>query len=245
MPSRHETEGKSYPEGLSVVLPAFNEDENIEAALNKCLQALVKLNLHFEVIIVDDGSRDNTSKMVQEAAEREPRIKLIRHKVNRGYGTAIRTGLNAAQYHLTFFTDSDNQFDISEIRYLIPLMDSYDVVTGFRVYRYDTVLRCILSWAYNKLVRMAFGVKVRDVDCSFKLIKKKVIDNIDLTCSNFFIDTEILVKARAAGFSINEMGVRHYPRTAGSTTVRPSDIPNTLRELLRMWKDIHFGKAKK
>ena len=136
------------------------------------------------------------------------------------------------------------QFDADEIKFLLPLMDRFDIVAGFRIYRFDPVIRCMLAWGYNRLVRIMFGIRVRDVDCAFKLMKKKIFDVVTLESNDFFIDAELLCKARARGFKICEIGVKHFPRRQGRATVRASNIPRTLRELLRIWFSIHFQKRK-
>jgi dolichol-phosphate mannosyltransferase len=158
---------------------------------------------------------------------------------NRGYGAALRAGFHEARGDLVFYTDADLQFDIRELRYFLPLMSAADVAVGFRVYRYDAVLRCMLSWTYNRLVRVLFRVRVRDVDCSFKVMRREVFERIDLETTDFFIDTEIVAKARKWNFRIVEKGVRHYPRMAGQSTVRAGDIPRTLRTVGRMWARLY------
>ncbi|RMD94909.1 MAG: hypothetical protein D6814_13955 [Calditrichaeota bacterium] len=125
---------------------------------------------------------------------------------------------------------------MSELRYLLPLMDTYDVVASYRVYRYDPLMRVFLSWGYNLLVKWIFRVKTRDIDCAFKLFRREIFDYFTIESTDFFVDTEIVVKARRLGFRINQVGVRHYPRMAGRTTVRPSDIPRTLRRMFSIWK---------
>jgi len=228
-------------DGISIVLPAYNEAANIGPAIEKAVAAAAHLFPNYEVIVVDDGSRDSTGAAV-EALTRElyPRVRLLRHRVNLGYGAALRTGFKHARFDLVFFTDSDNQFDVSELQYFVPLMADYDLVTGFRVYRYDTVLRCILSWIYNRLVGILFRLRVRDVDCAFKVMRREVVRQVEIECDNFFVNTELLAKARKWNFRIAEKGVRHYPRTAGETSVRPSDIPRTLATVFRMWRRIYF-----
>lgn len=226
---------------MSVVLPAFNEESNIEPAVARAVEVLEPLTREFEVIVVDDGSVDGTKDAVARMVEREhPRVRLLIHAANRGYGAALRTGFGHARYPLVFYTDSDLQFDVAEIEHFLPLADAYDVVVGFRVYRYDSVTRSLLSWTYNRIVRVLFRVRVRDVDCAFKLFRREVLDKITIDSTNFFVDAEILARARKWNFRITEKGVRHYPRTAGETTVRPSNIPETLREIARMWQQIYF-----
>jgi len=228
-------------DALSVVLPAYNEESNIRAVVEDALAALPTVSTEFEVIIVDDGSTDATMQVAEELIrEHSPQVRLLHHRVNSGYGAAIRTGLQHAKYDLAFYTDADRQFDLGELTYFVPFIQDHDMVIGFRVYRYDTVLRSILSWCYNRLVGFMFRVRVRDVDCAYKLMRREVLDKLTLESADFFIDTEIVARARKWNFRIAQKGVRHYPRIAGETTVSPSDIPRTLRTVARMWRRIYF-----
>ena len=227
---------------MSIVLPAFNEEECIETAISQCVDFLNHRYQDWEVVAVDDGSVDETAAIVGRMIQQEPRIKLVRQPRNLGYGAALRRGFEEARGELVFFTDSDCQFDVRELADLMPLLDRYDAVFGFRVYRYDSVFRCILSWTYNRLVRVLFQVKIRDVDCSFKLLTRRVVDNLHLESSDFFVDTEIVARTAKMGARIVEKGVRHYPRQAGRTTVRPSHIPRTLWTVFKMWFRVHFSK---
>lgn len=228
---------------LSIVLPAYNEAPNIPVAVGRALDVLPRLTEDFEVIVVDDGSRDDTAAAAQELVESHyPNVRLLRHDRNRGYGAALRTGFQHARHDLVFYTDADNQFDIAELEYFLPMLEEHDMVIGFRVYRYDSVLRCMVSWVYNRIVRVLFRVRVRDVDCSYKLFRREVLDKITIDCENFFVDTELVSRARKWNFRIIEKGVRHYPRMAGDTTVHPSDVSRTLREIARMWQRIYFPR---
>lgn len=234
-----------FSQSISVVLPAFNEEESIEKAVRDTASFLPQRFEDWEILVVDDGSVDDTSSIVQGLAADEPRIKLLRHAQNAGYGRAIATGFEAARGELVFYTDADNQFDIRELADLVPLTSEADAVFGFRVYRYDSVLRCMLSWTYNRLVRVLFRVRIRDVDCAFKLFTRRVLDQMTIDSRDFFIDTELVARTARLGFKSVEKGVRHYPRSAGHTTVRPSHIPRTLWTVARMWFRIHFqGKSK-
>jgi dolichol-phosphate mannosyltransferase len=226
---------------VSIVLPAYNEEGNVQQVVERSLALLDKVGIDGEVIVVDDGSRDGTADVVRRLIdEHGGRVRLVSHTRNLGYGTAIRTGFDSARHELVFYTDADNQFDVSELEYFLPLMGECDVAIGFRVYRYDRVLRSIASWIYNRLVGVMFRLRVRDVDCAFKLMHNHVLENLALESDDFFIDTEIIARARRWNYRIVQKGVRHYPRTAGETTVRPSDVPNTLREVARMWQRIYF-----
>jgi glycosyltransferase involved in cell wall biosynthesis len=197
-------------------------------------------DLEVEVILVDDGSNDGSGVLLKEAEESRPWLRVITHHENKGYGAALKTGFAAARGQFVFYTDSDNQFDILELREILPLLDDADLVAGFRVYRFDPLTRLVVSWAYNRLVRVLFRVKIRDVDCSFKLMRRERLDRLVLMSDDFFIDTEIAARARKWNWRIKEVGVRHYPRRKGRTSVRPGDIPRTLRVVARMWRQIHY-----
>jgi glycosyltransferase involved in cell wall biosynthesis len=231
---------------LSVILPAYNERENLDKVVDTAVDVLERLVTTFEVLVVDDGSTDGTNYVALALVDRHAgRVRLLRHPRNLGYGAALRTGFARARGELIFYTDADNQFDISELEHFLPLVGEYDVVIGFRVYRYDPVLRSMLSWIYNRLVRVLFRVRVRDVDCSFKLFRREVLEKITIETDDFFVDTELVAKARRWNFRLLEKGVRHYPRVAGETKVRASDIPETLRRVAVMFKGIHFPGQKR
>lgn len=232
---------------LTIVLPAYDEEYCIERA---CDEALGFLRAHvedWELVVVDDGSSDRTGELVEAMAAEEPRLRPIRFPENRGYGRALAAGFDAAEKELVFFTDADSQFDVRELKQVIPVLEESgaDVVLGFRVYRYDSVIRCFLSWTYNRIVRVLFGVCVRDVDCSFKLFRRHVLEAITIECDDFFVDTEIVARIGKQGFKTVEVGVRHYPREAGRTTVRASHIPKTLLTVFRMFFRIRLGMGSK
>jgi glycosyltransferase involved in cell wall biosynthesis len=226
---------------ISAVLPAFNEEENIETAATRMADVLRSLNLgDWEVIIVDDGSEDGTGEIADRLAANDPdHIRVFHHRPNRGYAEALKTGFTSARHQLIFYTDSDNQFDVKELKNLLPLIENADLVCGFRIYRFDPLTRLILSWGFNLLVRIIFRINVRDVDCAFKLFRREVFDKVTIESKKFFVDAEVLAKAKYYGFRMVEVGVRHYPRQAGRSTVRPSHIISTLREVANMWINIH------
>ena len=230
---------------ISVVLPALNEAENISVAVERALAVLAELADDGEVVVVDDGSTDETRAIVEELMTvHRPRVRLAVHPVNRGYGAALRTGFSLSRYDLVFYTDADNQFDPGDLKHFLPLMGEYDLIVGFRVYRYDTMLRSVLSWVYNRIVSVLFRVRVRDVDCAFKLFRREVLEKITIECDDFFVDTELVAKARRWNFRLLEKGVRHYPRMAGETTVQPSHITRTLRTIATMWRRMYLPEPK-
>src|SRR5262252_2009428 len=234
-------------ETISAVLPAYNEEENIETATKRVVDVLGSLGLRdWEVIVVDDGSIDHTSQIVDRLAADDPKhIRVFHHNPNRGYAEALKTGFTNARHQLIFYTDSDNQFDVREITNLLPLIENADIVSGFRIYRFDPLTRLVLSWGFNLLVRIIFRIKVRDIDCAFKLFRREVFDTVTIESKKFFVNAEVLAKAKHNGFQLREIGVRHYPRTAGRSTVRPSHILSTLGELLHIWVNVHFKSREK
>jgi glycosyltransferase involved in cell wall biosynthesis len=232
---------RSKPIDLTIVLPAYNEEESLPDALEQCAEFIRQMpELEVEVVVVDDGSSDRTASTLEAWSQATPWLRMIRHPDNRGYGSALKTGFAAARGRLVFYTDSDNQFDILELREILPLIEGADLVAGFRVYRFDPLTRLVVSWAYNRLVRVLFRVPIRDVDCSFKLMRGERLDRLVLMSDDFFIDTEIVARARKWNWRIKEVGVRHYPRRKGRTTVTAGDIPRTLGVVGRMWLAIHY-----
>jgi len=220
---------------LSIVLPAFNEEDNILEALGRAARVASRLCIDYEIIVVDDGSRDRTAELVQSEATRNHRVRLVRHQRNRGYGEALRTGFRSARMDLVFFTDADNQFDLDELAVFLPWIDKVDVVAGYRINRKDPIMRRFYAHAWNVLVRSLFYVPVRDIDCAFKLFRRHVFDSLDLESVGAMVNTELMVKVGRSGAGVVEVGVKHFPRTAGKARgAHPRVIVRALVELVRM-----------
>jgi glycosyltransferase involved in cell wall biosynthesis len=231
---------------ISFVLPAYNEEENIEKATTAIVEVAETLGLDdYEVIVVNDGSSDRTGEIIDALAAANPHVRPIHQPANLGYADALKAGFTGARMGLVFYTDSDLQFDVKEVKNFLPASEDYDLVCGFRIYRYDPLTRLFLAWGYNLLARTIFRLRVRDIDCAFKLFRREIFDVIEIRSRKFFVDTEILAKARYYGFRMTEIGVRHYPRAGGSSTVRPSHVLSTLRELARIWAEIYLGRGRK
>ena len=220
---------------LSIVLPAHDEEENVEGAIAEATAAAERLVAGHEIVVVDDGSTDSTAERVRRLAAADPRIRLVQHDRNRGYGEALRSGFLASRLDFIFFTDADLQFDMGELALLLPYAGTVDVVAGYRINRQDTLIRRINAHAWNWLVRVLFYVPVRDIDCAFKLFERKILGEVDIESVGAMVNTELLVKLGRSGASVVEVGVNHRPRRAGEARgASPRVIATALREILRM-----------
>jgi glycosyltransferase involved in cell wall biosynthesis len=227
---------------ISVFFPCYNEQENVGRTVQKALDVLEKLDADFEVIIVDDGSADDTGRIADEIAGRDSRVKAVHHRRNLGYGAALQSGFKAATKELVFFTDGDGQFDISEMPPLIEMMEQYDIVSCYRLDRRDPIIRKINGWCWTWLVCLVFGMKIRDIDCAFKLYKRKIFDKIELSSTSALINAEILARAFRKGYRIAQKGVHHYPRTYGAQTgANIRVILRAFKELFKLQRRIRSG----
>ncbi len=220
---------------LSLVIPAYNEADGIAAAVHEADAALAKLGHSYEIIVVDDGSRDRTSEQVAEAAATLPAVRLLRHATNQGYGAALRSGFTAARGERIAFTDADCQFDLADLANLLELAEQNPIAVGYRLDRQDSRLRKFYSRGYNWLARTLLGTRVRDIDCALKVFRKEALAQILPISRGFFVNTEMLTCARQRHLRVVETGVRHRPRVRGASKVSLRDIPRTLNALVPFW----------
>jgi hypothetical protein len=224
------------PGSLTLVLPAFNEEANIDAVVQDSLATLPAYVDAYEIIVVDDGSRDRTGEIAAGLAAGDDRIRLVSHERNRGYGAALISGFEASTGDFVMFMDADRQFNIRDLRLLVPFAGEYDIVAGFRMERSDPLHRRVLAEMFNVSVRMLFGVHLRDIDCAFKLFRGDLLRGLPLTAPGALINTEIQAKARRQGASLQQVGVHHYPRIAGEATGgSPRVILRAVGETLALW----------
>jgi glycosyltransferase involved in cell wall biosynthesis len=220
---------------VSIVLPAHNEEEVIGRAVAEATSACERLFGGHEIVVVDDGSSDTTASIVRELSREDPRVRLISHGRNRGYGEALRTGFLASRLGYVFFTDGDLQFDLDELELLLPYVGTVDVIVGYRRQRQDPWSRRAAAWGWNRLMRLMFFVPVRDIDCAFKLFPQKVLADFDIESVGLLVNTELMVKLGRSGYSVVEVGVTHRPRPAGESSVaNPRVVLKAIAELLRM-----------
>ncbi len=203
---------------ISVILPVYNEQDNIRRVVISVVNFISGIFDKFEIIIVDDGSTDRTSSVIENISEDTSNVRVIRHSKNIGYGAALTSGFKISQYPLLFFMDSDEQFNISEISRLLPYTDHFDIVAGVRSVRSDPRHRVLMGKIYNFLICLLFKIRIEDITCGFKLFKKTIFDKIELKSKGGFLNAEMLIKAERQGFSIKEIEIEHFPRKTGKQT---------------------------
>ena len=235
------THGTRVP-ALSYFFPAHNEAANVRGLVEEALTSLADLADTFEVIVVDDGSRDETPRIADELAAGDARVRVIHHPKNRGYGAALRSGFAASRHDLVAFTDGDRQFRVADLGRLLARYGAgdSDVVVGYRIRRADPLVRTLYAVAYRLANRVFFGLRISDVDCACKLFRRDALAGINVESDGAFFSAELLVKLRASGRRVAEVGVPHYPRTAGLPSgARPQVVVRAIRDFwrlrLRLW----------
>lgn len=234
---------------ITMFFPAYNEAENIPKVITSAINVLSKVSNKYEIlVIVYEGSSDGTIDVVKRFEKKNKDVKLlIQPKEKKGIGYAKIMGFKNAKYPYIFYADSDNQFDLNDFKKFLPHIGKYDIIAGYRIKRHDPKTRIIISRIYNAMMRFLFGAKESDLDCAFRLVNKKVINNISLICSTGVATTELLAKARKKGFTIKEIGINHYPRTLGKPVFeweiglnlpKPKVVFDILKETLKLWFDM-------
>lgn len=222
---------------LSVFFPTYNEEGNITVVVEAAREVLLKLVPKWEIIIVNDGSSDNTKKVAEALTKTDKRIRVVNHPKNRGYGGALVTGFKSSRYDWIVFTDSDGQFDFAETAGMIDKTDDAELVLGYRLKRADSFKRKALTYGWNILAKVLLGLQARDYSCGFKLIKKEVFEAVQpLVMGEKVTQIEFLVKAGKKGFRFAEVGVHHYPRTSGKQTGANLVVfAKSVLDLFKLW----------
>ncbi|MGH7141656.1 MAG: glycosyltransferase [Minisyncoccia bacterium] len=226
------------PLSLSIFLPAYDEAENVAAAIADARRAAEESPYigDWEIILVDDGSKDKTRAIAIRAAQKDPCVRVVWHPKNRGYGAALKTGIRASRKDWVFFTDADRQFDFTELSHLLAFAPRYDAVIGYRAPRRDPFMRLLNAWGWNALNRLFFGLKIRDIDCAFKLLRRAVVLRAMPTSRGAMVSAELLIRLTRSDARIKEVPVSHLPRRAGSPTgAKPSVILRALHEMIALY----------
>lgn len=227
---------------LSIFLPTFNEEKNIEKTLRDILSFVENSQRisNYELLVINDGSTDATKSMVEKISQENPRIKLISHTTNQGYGAAVRTGIRNSQHEYIFFTDADGQFNISNLNNFFAYIPEYEAVIGYRENRKDTLQRKIKASVWGILVRIFFKLKVHDIDCAFKLVKREVFKNMHMNSNGNMISAELLIQMYAQRVKITELPVEHLPRVHGVS--KGANVSVILRALKEIYLMYHYEK---
>ncbi|HXV75335.1 MAG TPA: glycosyltransferase family 2 protein, partial [Candidatus Polarisedimenticolaceae bacterium] len=228
---------------LSAVMPAYNEEEVLPFSIAEAVAALDEIAARWELLVVDDGSRDRTPEIVAEWVARNDRIRLLKQPMNLGYSRALIRGFREARYEWVCYTDADAQFDLREVRKLYDQAGGVEMVVGYRTKRQDPSIRLLTSAVYNRLQGLVLGVRVRDCNCALKLFRRDFLQSLPLDSDGFLIDAELYARTRRAGGRWREVGVTHRPRELGRTTVRVATIVKTLRELWALRRSIARGET--
>lgn len=230
---------------LSIFMPAYNEEDNISQVVREALRSAAKFAQVYEVIVVNDGSTDQTGAIVSKLSRQNPRVVLVNHQSNRGYGAAVKSGLAAARYDWIFFTDSDRQFHFEELAGFVRLTPKYDLIMGYRKKRMDPFHRVFVAQVLLKIWNFVlFGLTVRDVDCAYKLFRRELLKTITLRTESAITISEFIIKAKLAGYRIKQLPVSHYPRLYGSQTGGNwRVIARAAIESFKLFKEIRFKQA--
>ena len=223
---------------ISVFFPVYNEEGNIESTVKKSVAVLEKLGLKYEITIVNDGSKDKTGEIADHLAKNNYRIKVIHHEKNLGYGEALKSGFYSAKYDTICYTDGDGQFDFSQVTKFLEKIKDNDLVIGYRIKRQDPFLRILFKKGWKLSLLTFFGLTLKDVDCGFKMIKRKVLEKIPHLESTrgAMINAELAIKTKIAGFKVTQVGVNHYPRLSGKPTgATPQVVIKSYLDLLKFW----------
>ena len=230
-------EARKFP-SLSVFFPAYNDAPSLPALVRKALATLEQYVADYEVIVVNDGSHDRTGEVLEELCrECSPWLRVVTHTHNRGYGGALRSGFAAAQKEFVFYTDGDGQYDVGELPRLLELAGpATGLVNGYKLERHDPRHRVWIGTVYNFCARLLFRIRIRDIDCDYRLIRRALLDEIHLTSTSGTICVELVRKLELSGGQVMEVGVHHYPRLHGrSQFFRIRSLVVTLLQLLRLW----------
>ncbi len=219
---------------VSLFFPVFRDETTVRIVAEKALKLLADVGQEYEIVIVDDGSPDRAGEIADGLAREHPCIRVIHHPENRGYGAAVRTGLAACRYEYICMTDGDDEYEVEDFRKLLKLRDRYDLVITFRYKKIYSGSRIFISWAYNKLLRFLFRTPFRDVSTGLRMVRRSVIEDLELEASSPFIGAEIAIKTMLKGYRVGEVGIQTFPRTFGSGA--STSVPNILATIRDIWR---------
>jgi len=239
-------DAQQHGPSLSLVFPVFDEARNLDSLIDDALRIGARLSREFEIVLVDDGSRDGSAAILDAWSRIDSRVRVLRHASNSGYGAALRSGLRDARGELVFFSDADLQFDLGELEKLVVHTDEFDIVAGYRAPRRDPWPRQLIGWTWGRLVGLLFGLRLHDIDCAFKIFRRDVLEAVPIASLGAFVNTEILVRAQAAGARIHQVPVSHRRRQNGRQTgARPRVILRAFVELSTLFRELRRTRRRR
>lgn len=226
--------------GVSIFFPCYNDSKSIGKLIKKAISIIRKYTNRYEIIVVDDASTDSSKKVLQNLSKKYKKLKLIFHSENLGYGGALKSGFKTAKYELIFYTDGDGQYDISELPILLSLMSKdVDFINGIKMSRHDPTYRIVMGNLYSFFARWLFWTPIADIDCDFRLIRKKIIKKIELNSSSGAICIELVKKSQIAGAKFRQVSIHHLSRQFGvSQFFRINRILSTLQDIFSLWMQL-------
>ena len=241
----HKNKSNILNHGISIILPALNEEANIKPLIEEIVAYFDGICDKYEIVVVNDGSTDSTGVLAGRLSGKHKQVSVIHHSERKGYASTLKDGFNSTKYDMLFFTDADRQFKIKSFNAFLPFLEAeeVDMVIGYRLNRKDTFLRKFCAWLFNVLMRISFSLKYRDINCAFKLFKKEAFESLDIKTIDSLFNAELLAKATLKQLSIVEVGIDHYPRTQGKSSVSYKSIPFIIKQLLSLYREINsFSK---
>lgn len=235
----------SLNHGISIILPAFNEEDNIKPLIEEIVAYFDGICEKYEIVVVNDGSTDSTGELASRLAGKYKQVSVIHHSERKGYASTLKKGFSTSTYDTLFFTDADRQFKIKSFDGFLPFLevDDVDMVIGYRIGRKDDFLRKFCAWFFNVLIRILFSLKYRDINCAFKLFKKEAFESLDIKTVDSLFNAELLAKATIKQLGIAEVGIIHYPRIQGKSSVSYKAIPFIIKQLFSLYREINrFSK---
>jgi len=224
---------------ITIFFPVYNDENTIGNMTLKCITVLKDIASKYEVIIINDGSPDNSGEIADNMARLYENVKVIHHPVNQGYGSAIKSGLKNAKYEWVCFTDGDDEYDIEDLRKMILLKDYYDLIITFRYVKLYSTIRVFISGMYNKIFRLVFRTNYRDISTGLRLMKKSVYNDLTIISDSPFIGAEITLRTMLKGYRVGEMGIQTFPREFGKgASVSPKNILRTIKDMRKVHKNI-------
>jgi glycosyltransferase involved in cell wall biosynthesis len=224
---------------VSLFFPVFRDEKSVRNVAEKALKLLSELCTDYEIIIVDDGSPDRSGEIADELAREHDSIRVIHHGKNLGYGSAVRSGLAASRFEYICLTDGDDEYEVEDFRKLLKLRDRYDLIITFRYKKIYSNTRIFVSWVYNKLLRLLFRMPFRDVSTGLRMIRKSVIEDLELESTSPFVGAEIAIKTMLKGHAVGEVGIQTFPRAFGKgATVSVSNILATMLDVFHVYRKV-------